>query len=111
MKISVLLFSAMLFLSYGCKKKLPKCDSEKTKDLIVEIFEKNDQLQGILKKTKDHITGYSDHQEVSFDEDKQKRICTVKVSTTKESKKFKYQVKWLNKKKGKFEVKIIGLSK
>ena len=78
MKISILLFSTMLFLSYGCKKKLPKCDSEKTKDLIVEIFEKNSQLQDILKKSNDRITGYSDHQEVSFDEDKQKRICTVK---------------------------------
>ncbi len=81
--------------------ELPTCTSPEAKQVLEQVIRQSELGQG--------LQSIEDHQELSYDAQKEERAGTCTLNTAKGKVKIKYLINWQDKNKGMFQVQAMPL--
>ena len=82
--------------------ELPACISQEAKQLLEQVVRQSELGQG--------LQSIEDHQELSYDAQKEERQCQCTLVTPKGKVKIKYLINWRDKQKGLFQVLVLPVN-
>jgi hypothetical protein len=81
--------------------ELPTCSSPEAKQLLEQVIRESELGQG--------LQSIGDHQELSYDAQKEERVGVCTLNTAKGKVKIKYLINWQDKNKGMFQVQVMPI--
>lgn len=95
---TVIVVGTTLVLLAGCSS-LPSYSASDTKSLVEQIVNQRSSMLGKFVELKDI-------DEIAFNQEREIRVCSAQLTTTRGTQDIDYSITWQNKKEGRFFVEI-----